>query len=75
MFRSEFALLAYIDDFEIPQVLMSQKATYKDIRAYVKEKFGINVTNLNVAQTKERLGLVKYEYKGREASGKYPTPY
>ena len=45
MFRSEFALLAFIDDFEIPQVLMSRKATYADIRAYVKSNFGINVTN------------------------------
>ncbi len=49
-------------------------ASYTEIRRYIREKYGKCVSNLNVSQAKERLGLSRTEYKGREASGKYPQP-
>ena len=50
------------------------KASYTDIRQWVKQEYGINVSNLAVSQTKDALGISKTPYKGRTASGKYQTP-
>ena len=49
-------------------------ASYTDIRQWVKQEYGINVSNLAVSQTKDVLGISKTPYKGRTASGKYQTP-
>ena len=49
-------------------------ASYADIRQWVKQEYGINVSNLAVSQTKDALGISKTPYKGRTASGKYQTP-
>jgi hypothetical protein len=49
-------------------------ASYTEIRRYIRKKYGKCVSNLNVSQAKERLGLSRTEYKGREASGKYEQP-
>ena len=38
---------------------MSEKPTYEKIKAYVKEKYGFEVTSLYIAQVKDRLGLEK----------------
>lgn len=35
------------------------KATYEEIRAYVKEHFGLHVTNLYIAQVKRELGIIE----------------
>ena len=48
--------------------------SYADIRQWVKQEYGINVSNLAVSQTKDVLGIAKTPYKGRPASGKYQTP-
>ena len=34
-------------------------ATYPEIKAYVKDEFGLNVTSLNIAQVKEKHDLEK----------------
>ena len=49
-------------------------ASYTDIRQWVKQEYGINVSTLAVSQTKDALGISKTPYKGRTASGKYQTP-
>ncbi len=36
-------------------------ATYPEIKAYVKDKYGLNVTSLNIAQVKEKHGFEKRE--------------
>ncbi len=36
-----------------------EKATYTNIKAYVKEKYGFGVTSLYIAQVKEKCGLEK----------------
>ena len=43
-------------------------ATYPEIKAYVKDKYGLNVTSLNIAQVKEKHGFEKRENynKGKE---------
>lgn len=37
------------------------QATYEQIRNYVKEQTGLNVTNLNIAQTKRKCGIIERE--------------
>ena len=43
-------------------------ATYPEIKAYIKEKYGLCVSSLNIAQVKEKHGLEKRENynKGKE---------
>lgn len=45
------------------------KATYVEIKAYVKEKFGVHVSSLNIAQIKRKYGLdmgVNYNVSKKE---------
>jgi hypothetical protein len=37
------------------------KATYREVTEYVKENYGIHVTNLNIAQVKDKCGFDKRE--------------
>lgn len=43
-------------------------ATYPEIKTYIKDKYGFNVTSLNIAQMKEKYGFEKRENynKGKE---------
>lgn len=36
-------------------------ATYNDIRDWIKEKYGYRVTNLNIAQVKQKYGIIERE--------------
>ena len=38
---------------------MKKNATYDDIKSYVKDKYGLSVSSLYIAQVKEKLGLEK----------------
>ncbi len=44
------------------------KATYREITDYIKNKYGVHVTNLNIAQVKDKCGFEKRENynKGEE---------
>lgn len=44
-------------------------ATYPEIKAYVKDKYGLNVTSLNIAQVKEKHGFEKREYYNKGKDG------
>ncbi len=44
-------------------------ATYPEIKAYVKEKYGLNVTSLNIAQVKEKHGFEKRENYNKGKDG------
>ena len=59
-----FALIVETDGYEGETRLQTKRATYKDIQAWVKERYGIHVSNLAISQTKELCGLAKTEYKG-----------
>ena len=37
------------------------KATYEEIKAYIKEKYDLNVSNLYIAQIKEECGILERE--------------
>ncbi|MDO4731042.1 MAG: 23S rRNA (uracil(1939)-C(5))-methyltransferase RlmD [Clostridia bacterium] len=44
-------------------------ATYPEIKAYVKDKYGLNVTYLNIAQVKEKHGFEKRENYNKGKDG------
>ena len=37
------------------------KATYKEIEKWVQEHYGFHVTNLNIAQVKQKHGIIERE--------------
>lgn len=55
-----------LDDLDITSAEM--KATYSEIKEYVLNKFGLHVSSLYIAQTKEKLGMPRRENfnKGKE---------
>ena len=49
------------------------KATYDEIKAYVKDKYGFEVTSLYIAQVKEKLGIKERKnYNIGEGKGVVP---
>ena len=48
-----------IDDMDLTSA--ESKATYKEIQNYVLEKFGFKVSNLYIAQVKEKCGIKERE--------------
>ena len=46
-----------MEDFDITK--SESKATYEEIKAYVKEQTGLNVTHLDIAQTKRKSGIIE----------------
>ena len=56
-----------MNDADLPKTTRTT-ATYPEIKAYVKEHYGLNVTSLNIAQVKEKHGFEKRENynKGKE---------
>ena len=64
VYRNVFLLVFSFDDYEEEQSLQTKRATYKEIQAWIKEKYGFHVSNLSISQTKKRCGLVQNEYKG-----------
>lgn len=55
----------YIDvDIELDELDMTSaesKATYNEIKAYVKEHTGLTVSSLNIAQVKQKCGIIERE--------------
>ena len=50
-----------IDLDEIDATSAETKATYKEIRDWVQEKYGFHVSNLNIAQVKQKHGIIERE--------------
>ena len=46
---------------EMDLTAAESKATYDEIRDYVMEKTGLNVTHLNIAQVKRKHGIIERE--------------
>ena len=44
---------------EMDLTAAESKATYEEIKAYVKEKTGLQVSNLYIAQVKRKCGIVE----------------
>ena len=74
VFRGHFCIVDRISryDAEAKRKNLTKKATYNDIRSFIKSEYGVHVSNLSISQTKERCGLTKGEYKGNTgAEGHY----
>ncbi|HEO3627721.1 TPA: 23S rRNA (uracil(1939)-C(5))-methyltransferase RlmD [Streptococcus agalactiae] len=66
-----------IDVKELKRDKLPPKATYKQIQAYVLEKYGLKVSTLNIATVKDELGLEKqfsYEKGGMAAKNRPQCP-
>ena len=50
------------------------KATYKEIQDWVQEKYGFHVTNLNIAQVKQKHGIIERENYNKPKSEKSGQP-
>ena len=50
------------------------KATYKEIKDYVKEQTGLNVTPLYIAQVKQKCGIIERECYNKPKSENYKQP-
>ena len=57
MYRNVFALIVEIDGYEGETRLQTKRATYKDLQAWVKERYGLHVSKLAISQTKELWAL------------------
>ena len=55
------------EDLELTRV--ESKATYKEIEMYVKNKFGLHVPNLYIAQVKQAHGVIERENFNKGAEG------
>ena len=74
VFENAFGIMVDIADYDTEMHIQTQKATYKDIQAWVQEQYGTHVTNLDISRTKKRCGLAQNEYKGRAAAPDYYIP-
>ncbi|MCR5487260.1 MAG: 23S rRNA (uracil(1939)-C(5))-methyltransferase RlmD [Lachnospiraceae bacterium] len=50
-----------VDMDELDLTSAEAKATYEEIRNWVQEKYGLHVTNLNIAQVKQKHGIIERE--------------
>ncbi len=49
-------------DMDEPDLTSAEaRATYREIRDWVQEKYGFQATNLNIAQVKQKHGVIKRE--------------
>ena len=74
VYRNVFALVVDINDYESETRLQTKCATYAEIRVWVKEHYGLHVSNLAISWTKDRCGLAKTREKDRKgAEGPYAS--
>ena len=57
-----------IDLDEIDATSAEMKATYEEIRNWVQEMYGFHVTNLNIAQVKQKHGIIERENYNKSKS-------
>ncbi len=50
-----------VDMDELDLTSAEAKATYREIEEWVREKYGFHVTNLNIAQVKQKHGIIERE--------------
>ena len=63
-----------IDLDEIDATSAETKATYKEIQDWVQEKYGFHVTNLNIAQMKQKYGIIERENYNKPKSSDSKQP-
>ena len=63
-----------ISAYDTEEHLITKKASFNELRAWIRAERGLCVSNLNISQAKNLLGFAITEYKGKQASGKYEQP-
>ena len=63
-----------LDLDELDATPAETKATYKEIKDYVKEQTGLNVTPLYIAQVKQKCGIIERECYNKPKSESYKQP-
>lgn len=63
-----------LDLSELDVTAAETKATYREIKDHVLEKFGLSVTNLNIAQVKREFGIIERENYNFPKSDKSRQP-
>ena len=48
-----------VDMDELDLTSAESKATYEEIQEWVQQKYGFNVTHLNIAKTKRKCGIIE----------------
>ena len=71
--RNHISVELPIDDMDLTSA--ESKATYKEIQNYILEKFGFKVSNLYIAQVKEKCGIKEREIynKSKSIDSKQPV--
>ena len=63
-----------VDMDELDLTSAEAKATYKEIQDWVQEKYGFRVTNLNIAQVKQKHGIIERENYNKPKSENSKQP-
>ena len=63
-----------VDMDELDLTSAEAKATYKEIQDWVQEKYGFHVTNLNIAQAKQKHGIIERENYNKPKSSDNKQP-
>ncbi|MCR4763939.1 MAG: 23S rRNA (uracil(1939)-C(5))-methyltransferase RlmD [Lachnospiraceae bacterium] len=63
-----------VDMDELDLTSAEAKATYEEIRNWVQEKYGLHVTNLNIAQVKQKHGIIERENYNKPKSENSKQP-
>ena len=72
VYRNVFALIVDINDYESETRLQSKRATYAEIRSWVKKNYGLHVSNLAISWTKDRCEHAKLNRReGKGPEGPY----
>ena len=53
-----FALIVDIDDYEGELYPETKQPTYKEIRAWIQERYGFTANSASISQTKKKYGLI-----------------
>ena len=63
-----------VDMGEMDVTAAESKDTYQEIQDWVQEKYGFHVTNLNIAQVKQKHGIIERENynKPKSENGRQP---
>ena len=63
-----------VDMDELDLTSAEAKATYREIEEWVREKYGFHVTNLNIAQVKQKHGIIERENSNKAESADSKQP-
>jgi 23S rRNA (uracil1939-C5)-methyltransferase len=59
-----FGVAVSIDNFDTERRIQTKKARYKDIQKWIRDNYDEHVTNLDIANTKRKFGLIQDNHTG-----------